>query len=120
MARSTAIGTSPGTLAYGLNDANFTVGGVVQPRTIVFDVGGTIWLGRRGEDVGWDTRDPLSVGSRLTIAGQTAPGRIIILGGGLRVNGDNTIIRNMVMPPGTARGGSIPRPATPTSTPTMA
>ena len=90
----------PGTLAYGLNDANFTVGGVVQPRTIVFDVGGTIWLGRRGEDVGWDTRDPLSVGSRLTIAGQTAPGGIIILGGGLRVNGDDVIIRNVVIAPG--------------------
>ena len=90
----------PGTLAYGLNDANFTVGGVVRPRTIVFDVGGTIWLGRRGEDVGWDTRDPLSVGSRLTIAGQTAPGRIIILGGGLRVNGDDVIIRNLVIAPG--------------------
>src|SRR4051812_6100750 len=28
----------PGTLAYGLNDANFSVGGVVRPRTIVFDV----------------------------------------------------------------------------------
>ena len=33
-----------GTLAYGLADANFTVNGVVQPRTIVFDVGGTIDL----------------------------------------------------------------------------
>ena len=63
-----------GTLAYGLNDANFTVGGVVQPRTIVFDVGGTIWLGRKGENVGWDTQDPLSAGSHITIAGQTAPG----------------------------------------------
>jgi hypothetical protein len=71
-----------------LNDANFTVGGVVQPRPIVFDVGGTIWLGRRGEDVGWDARDPLSVGSRITIAGQTAPGGINVLGGGVNFHPD--------------------------------
>ena len=89
-----------GTLAYGLDDDNFTVDGVVRPRTIVFDVGGTIWLGRRGEDVGWDTRDSLSVGSHLTIAGQTAPGGINILGGGLSVDGDNVIIRNVVIAPG--------------------
>src|SRR5436309_1620121 len=83
-----------GTLAYGANDANFTVGGVVQPRTIVFDVGGTIWLGRKTENVGWDTQDPLSLGSNITIAGQTAPGGINIMGGGLKVNGANSIIRN--------------------------
>jgi hypothetical protein len=57
-----------GTLAYGLNNANFTVGGVVQPRTIVFDVGGTIWLGRKGENVrprsGYRVRD-VSVGLLL-------------------------------------------------------
>jgi hypothetical protein len=89
-----------GTLAYGLDDTHFRVGGVVQPRTIVFDVGGTIWLGRRGEDVGWDTQDPLTVGSRVTIAGQTAPGGINLMGGGLKVSGDNVIIRNLVIAPG--------------------
>src|SRR5688500_19952494 len=39
-----------GTLQYGLNDANFIVGGVVQPRTIIFDVGGSIWFGRNPTD----------------------------------------------------------------------
>jgi pectate lyase len=89
-----------GSLAYGLNDANFTVNGIVQPRTIVFDVGGTIWLGRKEENIGWDTQDPLSVGSQITIAGQTAPGGINIMGGGLRLNGNNAIIRNLVIAPG--------------------
>src|SRR4051812_14155876 len=48
----TAFGQSsiPGTLQYGLSDTNFTVGGVVQPRTIVFDVGGSIWFGRFATD----------------------------------------------------------------------
>src|ERR1700722_7722464 len=35
-----------GTLQYGINDSNFkNANGAVIPRTIVFDVGGTIWLG---------------------------------------------------------------------------
>ncbi|HEY2882041.1 MAG TPA: hypothetical protein VGJ15_06395, partial [Pirellulales bacterium] len=87
----------PGTLHYGLNDANF--GG--QARTIVFDVGGAIWLGRNPTDTeGWDTQDPMSVGSNVTIAGQTAPGGITIMGGGLKVNGANAIIRNLNIAPG--------------------
>src|SRR5688572_31155537 len=50
--------TSFGTLRYGLNNANFPGGG---PRTIVFDVGGRINLGRvvAGWDPngnGWDTQ----------------------------------------------------------------
>src|SRR5262245_46861712 len=40
-------GSIVGSLAYGINDNNFKVGGVTQPRTIVFDVGGTFWLGQK-------------------------------------------------------------------------
>jgi hypothetical protein len=88
----------PGTLRYGLNNANFSGG---QARTIVFDVGGTIWLGRNtGDTEGWDTQDPMSAGSNITIAGQTAPGGINIVGGGLKVNGNNAIIRNLTIAPG--------------------
>src|SRR5947208_2738270 len=90
-----------GTLGYGLNDANFAG----QARTIVFDVGGTIWLGRKNETEGWDTQDPISAGtllnnSRITIAGQTAPGGITLAGGGLKLNGNNIILRNVTIAPG--------------------
>ena len=84
----------PGTLAYGLSDANFTVGGVVQPRTIVFDVGGTIDLGS------WDTQCRFTTGRNITIAGETAPGGITIIGGVIKVAGGNTIIRNLTVAPG--------------------
>src|SRR5271167_4527338 len=91
-----------GTFRYGLNDANFKdSGGNVIPRTIVFDVGGSIWLGRNtGDTEGWDTQDPMSVGSNVTIAGQTAPGGINLMGGGLKANGTNAIIRNLFITPG--------------------
>ncbi|MDB5328842.1 MAG: hypothetical protein JWM57_4411, partial [Phycisphaerales bacterium] len=101
----------PGTLQYGANDSNFTVGGVVTPRTIVFDVGGTVWLGRLiGDKNGWDTTNVLNIGSNVTLAGQTAPGGITIMGGQIKVNGNrtanpttpvaNTIIRNITMAAG--------------------
>lgn len=83
-----------GTLAYGLADANFTVNGVVQPRTIVFDVGGTIDLGS------WDTQCRFTTGRNTTIAGETAPGGISIIGGVIKVAGGNTIIRNLTVAPG--------------------
>ena len=83
-----------GTLAYGLADANFTVNGVVQPRTIVFDVGGTIDLGS------WDTQCRLTTGKNITIAGETAPGGITVIGGVIKVSGSNTIIRNLTVAPG--------------------
>lgn len=90
-----------GTVRYGLNDANFMVDGVVQPRTIVFDVGGVIWLGNLGENNGWDTQSNLTIGaSNITIAGQTAPGGVTFMGGGLKVQGDNVIIRNITVAPG--------------------
>jgi hypothetical protein len=83
-----------GTLAYGLSDANFTVNGAVQPRTIVFDVGGTIDLGS------WDTQCRLTTGRNITIAGETAPGGITVIGGVIKVSGSNTIIRNLTVAPG--------------------
>jgi hypothetical protein len=97
-----------GTFGYGINDANFPkdADGNVQPRTIVFDVGGTIWLGRVGENEGWDNQDPISAGttsnksSNITIAGQTAPGGITIMGGTLKVNGHNIVVRNLTIAPG--------------------
>ena len=91
--------SAPGTLAYGLSDANFTVNGAVQPRTIVFDVGGTIDLGS------WDTQCRLNVGSNLTIAGETAPGGITIIGGVIKVSGSNSIIRNLTVAPGYGNRG---------------
>jgi hypothetical protein len=91
-------GNIPGSLAYGLTHAS-------GPTTIVFDVGGTIWLGQRASGSvnpvqGWDTQDPLSIPANVTIAGQTAPGGIFIAGGGLKVNGANAIIRNVAIAPG--------------------
>ena len=93
--------TVSGTLAYGLSDANFkNADGTVIPRTVVFDVGGTIFLGQKGASLGWDTQSPLSAGSNITIAGQTAPGGINIVGAGLKVNGNNAVIRHLTIAPG--------------------
>lgn len=101
--------SGPGTLRYGVTDANFKdADGSIMPRTIVFDVGGTIWLGRFNTQAnGWDTQSSLTVGSNVTIAGQTAPGGIIIAGGQLKMNGtggttpnSNSILRNVSILPG--------------------
>lgn len=92
--------SGPGTLRYGLSDGNF--GGAA--RTIVFDVAGTFWLGRygaeRGHDNGWDTQSRLNLGSNVTIAGQTAPGPVMIMGGVIKANGQNTVLRNVTIAPG--------------------
>jgi hypothetical protein len=92
--------SAPGTLRYGLNDANFAN----QPRTIVFDVAGTFWLGRfgadQGHDNGWDTQSRMSLGSNVTIAGQTAPGPVYIMGGVVKAGGNNTVLRNVTIAPG--------------------
>ncbi len=93
--------TSIGTLRYGLTDSNFPAG---TKRTIVFDVAGTFWLGRygaeNGHDNGWDTQSRLNWGSNVTIAGQTAPGPVYIMGGVTKANGVNNIIRNVTVAPG--------------------
>jgi len=83
-----------GTLRYGLTM-------LTGPRTIVFDVSGVIHLGRAavsGWDAngnGWDTQSRLNIPSDTTIAGQTAPGPIIIMGGTVKPGGNNIIIRNV-------------------------
>jgi hypothetical protein len=90
----------PGTLRYGLTDSNF--GG--QHRTIVFDVAGTFWLGRygaeRGHHNGWDTQSRINLGNNITIAGQTAPGPVYIMGGVVKAGSSNVILRNVSIAPG--------------------
>ncbi|MCA9238808.1 MAG: hypothetical protein KDA37_01350 [Planctomycetales bacterium] len=93
-----------GTLRYGLTNSNFPAG----PRTIVFDVGGVFSLGRlpqAGWDPngnGWDAQSRLTIGgTNVTLAGQTAPGAgVIFMGGGLKPQGDNNIIRNVTVASG--------------------
>lgn len=99
----------PGTIRYGLNNANFPAG---TPRTIVFDVGGVFHLGRLDQpDLanpwltngnGWDAQSRLTIGgTNITLAGQTAPGRgVIFMGGGLKPQGNNNIIRNITVASG--------------------
>jgi hypothetical protein len=97
----------PGTIRYGLNNANFPSG---VPRTIVFDVGGVFHLGRLPQPAsgwdpngnGWDPQSRLTIGgSNVTLAGQTAPGAgVIFMGGGLKPQGNNNIIRNVTVASG--------------------
>lgn len=89
-----------GTLRYGLTDSNFNH----QPRTIVFDVAGTFWLGRFGAEKGhmngWDTQSRLNLGNNVTIAGETAPGPVYIMGGVVKAGSSNVILRNITVAPG--------------------
>jgi hypothetical protein len=97
----------PGTIRYGLNSANFPAG---VPRTIVFDVGGVFQLGRLPQPAnnwdpngnGWDSQSRLTIGgTNVTLAGQTAPGAgVIFMGGGLKPQGNNNIIRNVTVAAG--------------------
>jgi hypothetical protein len=97
----------PGTIRYGLNNANFPAG---VPRTIVFDVGGVFHLGRLPQlgnnwdpnGNGWDAQSRLTIGgTNITLAGQTAPGAgVIFMGGGLKPQGNNNIIRNITVAAG--------------------
>ena len=85
-----------GTLRYGLTDGNFPPG---VPRTIVFDVAGTFWLGRFGAESnhnnGWDTASRYNLSANTTVAGQTAPGPVIIMGGTTKAGAANIIVRNV-------------------------
>jgi hypothetical protein len=82
-------GTVPGSLQYGINNAPGA------GRTIVFDVGGTIYLN------GLSANDTLRYGkSNVTIAGQTAPGPgITIAGTATKWTGSNVILRNISIDP---------------------
>src|SRR5438874_11854096 len=63
----------PGSLFYGLYEKNVPLAG----RTIVFDVGGTIHLGA-------NTLDIKNI-NKVTIAGQTAPSPVTIIGNTVQV-----------------------------------
>ena len=77
-----------GSLRYGMNSGSGSI-----PRTIVFDVAGTITL---GSGLG------ISRGN-LTIAGQTAPGSgIVIRNHGTMINNNNVIVRHIRARPGDA------------------
>jgi len=92
--------TNAGTLRYGLTDGNFPPG---VPRTIVFDVAGTFWLGRFGAESnhfhGWDAASRCNFSAKTTLAGQTAPGPVIIAGGTTRIGATNVIVRNITFAP---------------------
>jgi len=89
---------APGTLRYGLSSAT-------GPRTIVFDVAGTFWLGRYGTerpeyDSGWDAQSHYYIPDNITLAGQSAPGPVIIMGGVTKPGGYNVILRNITFAAG--------------------
>ncbi|MCA9261386.1 MAG: hypothetical protein KDA61_19355, partial [Planctomycetales bacterium] len=81
-------GVTPGSLKYGINTAP------AAGRTIVFDVGGTIFHDGGGSN--WWVR---SGKSNLTIAAQTAPGGVTIAGVGSKFTGDNLVVRNLAVRP---------------------
>ena len=106
----------PGTLRYGVTDANFPAG---VPRTIVFDVAGVFWLGLHGAesnyDNGWNAgQSRISFSGNTTIAGQTAPGPVIIMGGNAHCSSGNTIVRNVMFAPGYGMQGFHEPPTPPT------
>ncbi len=77
----------PGTLRYGLQKAreNESV-----PLTIVFAVGGTIHI----DPAASKSQRRFTIGSNITIAGQTAPGEgITVAGGTCNISGSNIIVR---------------------------
>lgn len=82
-------GVVPGSFQYGINTAP------PSGRTIVFDVGGTIYLN------GLSANDTLRFNrSNITVAGQTAPGPgITIAGTGTKWTGTNNIVRNISIRP---------------------
>jgi hypothetical protein len=105
-----------GTLRYGLTDGNFPSS---VPRTIVFDVAGVFWLGRYGAesnyDNGWNAgQSRYNLSGNTTVAGQTAPGPVIIMGGVTKAGSTNTVIRNVMFAPGYGMQGFHEPPTPPT------
>ena len=113
---------SEGTLIYGLIDSNFPD----EPRTIVFDVAGVFHLGMGDTDAwdsmgnAWDSQSRQSISATdLTIAGQTAPGPVIIMGGTLKPSGRNIIIRNVTIAAGFGMKAFWEPTKTPPTSPTI-
>jgi hypothetical protein len=87
-----------GTLFYGLSSS------VPSPKTIVFDVAGVFHLGimdttnwTSGGNA-WDSQSRQGTGAKnITIAGETAPGPVIIMGGTLKFSGSNMVVRNITV-----------------------
>ncbi|HEX6277823.1 MAG TPA: hypothetical protein VFZ53_32495, partial [Polyangiaceae bacterium] len=83
--------------------------GLTGPRTVVFDISGVFALDRSAtagytaDGNGWDTASRLNIPANVTLAGQTAPGPVIITGGSLRPGATNIIIRNITVAPGYGR-----------------
>lgn len=82
-------GTIPGSLKYGINNAPGS------GRTIVFDVGGTIFQNGGGAQYWFRSSK-----NNITFAGQTAPGGITIAGVGSKFTGNNNVLRNIAVRPG--------------------
>ena len=86
--------SAPGTLRYGLS--------LTGPRTIVFDISGVFSLGRaavsgwNANGNGWDTASRLTIPADVTLAGQTAPAPVILMGGVIKPGGTNIILRNVM------------------------
>ena len=88
---------------------NACLQGVTGPRTVVFDVSGVFRLDRSAttgytaDGNGWDTASRLNIPANVTLAGQTAPGPVIITGGSVRPGATNIIVRNITVAPGYGR-----------------
>jgi hypothetical protein len=97
---------TPGSLFYGLYEKNVPGSGTVpgNGRTIVFDVGGTIHLGAT-------TLDLKNI-KNVTIAGQTAPGGITIVGNTVQVTSSsgketsNIILQHVALRKGPENGNA--------------
>ncbi len=82
----------PGSLRYGLLRMDRSDGNKLAPRTIVFNVGGTINIDENASK----SERRMNITSNTTILGQTAPGEgITIAGSSMKFTGENIIVRYM-------------------------
>lgn len=103
--------SATGTLKWALNQPG--------PKTIVFDVAGVFWMGLYGAESnhnnGWNAgQSRINWSGNTTIAGQTAPGPVILMGGVTKFGSANTILRNVTFAPGYGMQGFHEPPNSPT------
>ncbi|MBR1442958.1 MAG: hypothetical protein IJ583_05425 [Firmicutes bacterium] len=80
----------PGSLRYGLERKDRKDGNKLAPRTIVFAVGGTIFI----DPAATKNERRFTIPSNTTVAGQTAPGNgITIAGASGKIEGNDIIVR---------------------------